>query len=48
METIIMEKKMETTILLWLYWISLGLYWGFIGIVEEKMEAMSWYCKLVL
>ena len=35
----IMEKKMETTTVLWGY--ILGLYWGCIGIMEIKWKLLS-------
>ena len=35
-----MEKEMETTIfILGIYRGNIGLYWGYIGIMEKNMEA---------
>ena len=33
-----MENNMETTIMGYRGYIILGLYWGYIGIMENKME----------
>ena len=38
--SLIMEKEMETTIsILGIYRGNIGLYWGYIGMMEKNMEA---------
>ena len=45
--TVALGKAKPKTLELWYIRVIIGLYWGYIGIMEKKMET-TYYCRRIL